>query len=197
MFAVASDLRAQIAGRRLSPIPQGNEEAHSSSDAEGSAAQHTENTSKPPVDEETAQQCSEPEAPSTPKRGESLPASTSAHSHSSQHLNALRCRASVYARQSRSRRCDLSGQWVPVVAAAAIVMVITAASMYSASALSSNLLFSAPLPQFNLTRLSNHPDLQPLCPATCGTGIPLQDTTFTPDAELLLKTELSCTQGTL
>ncbi len=34
---------------------------------------------------------------------------------------------------SQSRRCDLSGQWVPVLAAAAIVMIITAASMFSAS----------------------------------------------------------------
>ena len=58
---------------------------------------------------------------------------------------------------SRSRRCDLSGQWVPVLAAAAIVMIITAASMFSASeCLSSTPAFIALMSFHNLTKLDKY-----------------------------------------
>ena len=168
MHAVVSELRAQIAGSRLSPIPQGNEEPHSSSDGEKapgllscSPAEGLIGPSKAAPDEE-AQHCSEPEAPSTPRKGERLPAISAAHPYRSQQLCQGGRRGGGHPGLSRPRRCDLSGQWVRVVAAAAIVMIITAASMYSASAppmTSASLM--AKHSGRSLTYLHQLPDLKP------------------------------------
>ena len=132
--AVVKDIRAQIAGGRLISIPQGNEEATHSSGDEGNAAQHPSTPSKAALMEE-GQPCSEPEAPSTPQKGEGPPVGSAARTHSSQQRSEAVRRGAAHAGHRAPRRCDLSGQCAPVLAATAIVLVITAASMFSASAL--------------------------------------------------------------
>lgn len=136
LFAGIIDIRAQIAGGRLSTIPQGDEVFPNASDGEDVTAQRPERPCKAAQD--VAQLSSEPEAPSTPIKRESLPNSSATHSqHRIRESCQGRSRGSDRDGQKffrKPRLCDLSGNWLPVLAATAIVMVITAASLYSASA---------------------------------------------------------------
>ena len=167
LFAGIIDIRAQIAGGRLRTIPQGDEVFPNASNGEDVAAQWPERPYKAAQDK--AQHSSEPEAPSTPIKGESLPNSNITHSqHRSRESCHGRSKDSDRAGQRyfrKARLCDLSGSWLPVLTATAIVMVITAASLYSASACLPHIAPSIKLPvmkEHATCSLQCHPERHPL-----------------------------------
>lgn len=142
--AGTGDIRAQIALSRLSSIPQDPAEFHGSSEDDAAPAKQPERgpcqQSRGQALDET-QHCSEPETPGTPMKDESLPNSSLAQSKGSKQLGAAASEGRGRAGPPGHRFCkkpfvcDLSGNWLPVLAACAIVMVMmTAASLYSSSA---------------------------------------------------------------
>ena len=146
MGADATDIRAQLAVGRLSPIPQGPGEFQ-----EGNAGKQpwsaAPSTSSPGHAQTSGedQQCSEPEPPGTPVKAESphhsSPSASRGSAERAQHAPAAAkstrssssSMAVLHRLYRRPQRCDMSGNWVPVLAATAIVLVITASAMYAQS----------------------------------------------------------------
>ena len=146
--ADATDIRAQLAVGRLSPIPQGPAEFQED-DANKQPRSAAPSTSSPGHAQASGedQHCSEPEPSGTPVKAESLhhssPATSRGSTERAQHAPAAaKSSRSSSSRQAmlhrlyrRPQRCDMSGNWVPVLAATAIVLVITASAMYAQSKL--------------------------------------------------------------
>ena len=118
--ADTTDIRAQLAVGRLSPIPQGPAEFQED-DARQQPRSAAPSISCPghALASGEDQQCSEP-AQHAPTAAKSTRSSSSS-------------RAVLHRLYRRPQRCDMSGNWVPVLAATAIVLVITASAMYAQS----------------------------------------------------------------
>ena len=144
--ADTTDIRAQLAVGRLSPIPQGPAEFQED-DARQQPRSAAPSISCPghALASGEDQQCSEPEPPGTPVKAESThhssPAASCSSAERAQHAptaakstrSSSSSRAVLHRLYRRPQRCDMSGNWVPVLAATAIVLVITASAMYAQS----------------------------------------------------------------
>lgn len=165
LCADATDIRAQLAVGRLSPIPQGPAEFQED-DAKQQPRSAAPSASSPGHARAFGedQQCSEPEPPGTPVKAESPHHSSTSASRSSaesaQHASAAAkstrisssSQAMLHRLYRRPQRCDMSGNWVAVLAATAIVLVITASAMYAQSKF-------CPAPMHSITkcaRCKNH-----------------------------------------
>ena len=146
LCADATDIRAQLAVGRLSPIPQGPAEFQEDDPGKQpwSAAPSTSSPGHAQASGDD-QQCSEPEPPGTPVKAESphhsSPSAYCGSAERAQHAPAAAkgsrssssSLAVLHRLYNRPQRCDMSGNWVPVLAATAIVLVITASAMYAQS----------------------------------------------------------------
>ncbi|CAK0736957.1 hypothetical protein CVIRNUC_000831 [Coccomyxa viridis] len=174
----ATDIRAQLAVGRLSPIPQGPAEFQED-DAKQQPRSAAPSASSPGHARAFGedQQCSEPEPPGTPVKAESPHHSSTSASRSSaesaQHASAAAkstrisssSQAMLHRLYRRPQRCDMSGNWVAVLAATAIVLVITASAMYAQRFAMPHPppLAAAPAPAPAVTNLLCEP-----CMASCG-----------------------------